>query len=62
MTEAKVIGIDAVDMVHIDTVINCYCETNDRELLSVTFFEEEGHKYMLLITEERFDPCRAILD
>lgn len=62
MTEAKVIGIDACEMVHIDQAINAYCECDNRELLSVTFFEENGHKYMLLVTKEKVDPYREILD
>ena len=62
MTEAKVIGIDSCDMVHIDQTINMYCESYNRELISVTFFEEKGHKYMLLVTKEKVDPYRAILD
>ena len=62
MTEAKVIGIDACNMVHIDQVINAYCASNGRELLSVTFFEEKGLKYMLLVTEEKVNPYREILD
>lgn len=53
MTESKVIGIDVCDMIHIDEVINEYCYTNGRKLLNVNFFESEGYKYMLLITEDR---------
>ena len=50
MTKADVIGIDVCDMKHIDDVINNYCVSNSRELVSVQFYEVEGMKYMLLIT------------
>ena len=50
MTKADVIGIDVCDMKHIDDVINDYCVSNSRELVSVQFYEVEGMKYMLLIT------------
>ena len=53
--KSRVIGIDGVDMVHIDITINFYCESNRLELISATFFESDGHKYMLLIAKDKME-------